>query len=120
MRKDPFEILEQAVQNRKSVEIINHGKKQTTRRTICPHILGTKQNGTMQVLGYHLSGESSTKETIDPNDVRLAFRLMNIENIEIVQANDGRLFLDEWKTVPGYLAYWSPSFETVHAFVPDD
>jgi hypothetical protein len=119
MNTETYELLRQALTNQKSIEIINHGKKQTTRRVICPHILGTKKGGMLQVLGYHLRGESSSSGTIDPNDYEKAYRNMNVENVEIVKQEDGSVFIEEWKSVPGYWDYWYDSFDIVHEFVPD-
>ncbi|MFW5498934.1 MULTISPECIES: hypothetical protein [unclassified Maridesulfovibrio] len=80
-----FELLAEAIQNKKQVHALYKGHK----RELCPHVLGEK-NGITKCLFYQFGGESSSRPIVPGSTQN--WRCLNIELLDDVEIIDGDWF----------------------------
>lgn len=87
-----FELLREAIQNRKQVIAYYQGK----RREMCPHVLGYK-DGRERCLFYQFAGESSKGifPTQDPR-ARQNWRCLFLDEISNIELRDGQWHSISW------------------------
>lgn len=84
MRGGTYELLVEAMRERRQVVCLYHGK----RRELCPAIIGTNAEGRRMVLAYQFGGESSQRFD-KPQD---RWRCFAVDEISDVQLRDGRWY----------------------------
>jgi hypothetical protein len=90
MNGTAYEIVRDAIVNRKIVTATYRGKK----RVLCPHVIGTK-NGRRQALFYQFAGESSSG--LGPDGDPENWRCMFLDELSAVTAEVG-----DWHTAPNH------------------
>jgi hypothetical protein len=91
-----FDVLAQAIQQRKQVTAIYQG----LFREMCPHVLGFK-NGREQCLFYQFGGESSKSLfPLDHPNARLNWRCLVVAELSSLEIRDGIWHSISWHTRP--------------------
>jgi hypothetical protein len=88
-----YEIVKQAIINRKPIGAIYDGKV----RLLCPHVLGIDKDGGLQALFYQYGGASNSRP-IQPDGSPNNWRCLSLDKLFSIQPLDD----DGWHTAPNH------------------
>jgi hypothetical protein len=103
LRSDAFELIKQAIAEKKLISAVYHERK----RDLCPHVLGWKGERE-HALFFQVGGESAKGLESDGS-----WRCLNLDELSEVEIYDG-----EFRTGPGYYDSPQKCVDKVEAQIP--
>ena len=103
LRSDAFDLIKQAIAERKLISAVYHGKQ----RELCPHVLGWKVERERALL-FQVGGDSAKGL-----DAIGSWRCLNLDELSEVDIYEG-----EFRTGPGYYDNPQKCVDKIEAQIP--